>query len=912
VRPAIEQAIIKELNPSFSASASQQDNLTEPAPPMVTSTSSHSTRPVTPGVPDNGPEPVEPLYVNTSRELDDMLRDMQLYFEGKETEQNWMKREESITTLRRILAGNSPSDFGDQLLAGLRALLDGIIKAVTSLRTSLSKEGCSLVQDIARVYGPGMDPMVELLMQTFVKLTAATKKISSQLANTTVDIIISKVTYNYRLVQHISFACQDKNAQPRLYACGWLKTLLNKEAHHKNHVEHTGGLEVIEKCIKKGLSDANPGVRERMRGTYWTFAAIWPARAEAIMNGLDSTAQRLLQNDPNNPNSPKRLDGPVRPGMGLSKSTMGSSKSNLRETMQAQKRSMATVSSKEIPKTRPGSAMSRFSPGPTLSSSQAMGATRVRPEPSIMASTGGLSGAPVRPVKRKPEAVPRPATAGPYSVRGHDQSSVEQHSPPDTRQRPVAVTPKPVQSPPERTTHKSVRPFQLPESAEARIPTPTRPGTPKGFTSPRLSPSRSLSSMVPPPVSGQSRAHDDLAVGLSENPSAPQPGIPQSPGAGEPMALSPAPAITASRIPRPSSTSPTSPPRSAHRSAPLQLGSPLRFSEPSLPSQPRSLEVYEDPFTAERVASPKPAFPVPVLEDKPVNQDAALLQQASRRRQEGDADCEEPSSPEKTKLNLRLLDSGIAKVQQLALDVHGFRKLQGILRESCKPTTTTPRLLTDDKFNALVTALFSFLEAPLPSLSPEKASDVKTQVLATIKLLLKRMRPSFQPHVSRGLESLVRVRASYDTRTHIVSGLELLAQDLAALGDASEIILVLSRLLSELDVDDPVAGRSLSMGLHVLAQMIDDRLRQASTAAPDHTFVLADPELDALASLAAKCLDSMESAVRMDAVALCVALHAVVGDAKFWQAVKGVREDPKSLITYYIVKRQREMGTLVG
>jgi len=119
-------------------------------------------------------------------------------------------------------------------------------------------------------------------------------------------------------------------------------------------------------------------------------------------------------------------------------------------------------------------------------------------------------------------------------------------------------------------------------------------------------------------------------------------------------------------------------------------------------------------------------------------------------------------------------------------------------------------------------------------------------------------------------------------------------------------------LLSELDVDDPVAGRSLSMGLHVLAQMIDDRLRQVSTAAPDHRFVLADPELDALAFLAAKCLDSMESAVRMDAVALCVALHTVVGDAKFWEAVKGVREDPKSLITYYIVKRQREMGTLVG
>jgi CLIP-associating protein 1/2 len=49
----------------------------------------------------------------------------------------------------------------------------------------------------------------------------------------------------------------------------------------------------------------------------------------------------------------------------------------------------------------------------------------------------------------------------------------------------------------------------------------------------------------------------------------------------------------------------------------------------------------------------------------------------------------------------------------------------------------------------------------------------------------------------------------------------------------------------------------------------------------------------------------------MDAVLLCVALHARVGDARFWEAVKGVKEDPKSLITYYIVRRQREGGAAV-
>src|SRR5262249_8367600 len=141
---------------------------------------------------------------------------MQFHFEGKETEQNWLKREEAVTKLRRLLAGNAVSDYPDQLLGHLRGMLDGIIKAVNSLRTSLSKEGCSLVQEIAVTFGPGMDPMVELLLQTFIKLSAATKKISSQLANATVDTVIGKVSYTNRIMQHIWGACQDKNVQPRI------------------------------------------------------------------------------------------------------------------------------------------------------------------------------------------------------------------------------------------------------------------------------------------------------------------------------------------------------------------------------------------------------------------------------------------------------------------------------------------------------------------------------------------------------------------------------------------------------------------------------------------------------------------------------------------------------------------------
>ncbi|KAK4146742.1 clasp N terminal-domain-containing protein [Dichotomopilus funicola] len=906
IRPAIEQAIVKELNPPSSA-------------------------------PNAAPETVEPSYVNTSRELEEIFREMHGYFDGKETEHNWMRREESMTRLRRLMAGNAATDFHDPFLAGLRALLDGIIKGVVSLRTSLSKEACSLVQDTARVYGPAMDPMVEIIMQTFIKLTAATKKIASAQANTTVDIIVSKVTYNTRIMQHIWFACQDKNVQPRLYASGWLKTVLNKEAHHKNHVEHTGGLDLIEKCIKKGLADANPGVREKMRATYWVFAGIWPARAEAIMDGLDSTAARLLQNDPNNPKSPKKPEGGVRPGLGLSKSTMGTSRPSVREAMMAQKRAMTTATATKTLPSRPGSAMSHFSPAKSTSAAthgtSATATVRTRPESTL--STGGISGAPMRPGRRRPEMAARPATAGPYSVRSHDQPSAEQTSPP-SRPRPKAVTPKSISSSPKRTVPKTVRPFQPASPEDPRLPTPTKLGTPKGLGSPQSTPSRMVPPVLNPPSSSPSKAHEEFSLVVPVLNSA------ASPLGGEqptvPLAMDEDMEMSISDTRRPLAEAPLLVPDIPPQTSadlrevvdPVAASPPVvEAASPTPPSAVRSLEVYEDPMTREQqVPLPKPMLG-PVLGDRSVNEDAAILQQAAQQHQKQQENGELTGSvlsPEKIKQNTRLLDSGISKVQQRSLDVHGFRKLQGIIRDSdtTKSPAGTPPLLTDAKFDALLAGLFDYLESPLAALTPEKTQDVKAQVLATIRLLLKRMRASFQPHIARGLESLLRARAAYEGRTHIVSGLELLAADLAALGDASEIVIVLCRMLSSnlpgaIDDDGQHAGedkpvappsttpsdRSLSMGLHVLKELMDVR---------GPGFVPTDNELDALAGLVGACLESAESAVRMDAVLLCVALHARVGDVRFWEAIRarGVKEDPKSLITYYIVRKQREVGTVVG
>jgi CLIP-associating protein 1/2 len=222
--------------------------------------------------------PMDPIHIYTQRELEEAFRDMAPHFEGKENEQNWLGRDKSTTKLRRITKGNAPTEFHIAFMAGIKSLLDGILKVANTLRTTMSTNGCQLVQELAKTLGPAIDPWVEILLQNFIKMCAATKKIAAQNGNTTVDAIFSNATYNGRIMQHVSYASQDKNVQPRTYSASWVKTMVRK---HKSQIEHSGGLDMLEKIIKKGVTDANPGVREAYRSTYWTFALVWPQKAAA-------------------------------------------------------------------------------------------------------------------------------------------------------------------------------------------------------------------------------------------------------------------------------------------------------------------------------------------------------------------------------------------------------------------------------------------------------------------------------------------------------------------------------------------------------------------------------------------------------------------------------------------------------
>ena len=214
--------------------------------------------------------------MHSTKELDKFVQSMLPYFDDKESEVNWKRREISVIELRKVLHGNGPVDFRPQLIASFRLLLDGILKTVKSLRTTVSAAGCELVKDLAIVLGPSIDPMIDIIFPTMIELCGHTKTLNRKNGDETVTAIVGHVTCNTRLLHYIAAAGQDKNVPPRVFAAGWLKTIL---VQHGRQCEHHGGLDIIDKSIRLGLEDAKPEVKEPMRSTYWEFAKLWPERA---------------------------------------------------------------------------------------------------------------------------------------------------------------------------------------------------------------------------------------------------------------------------------------------------------------------------------------------------------------------------------------------------------------------------------------------------------------------------------------------------------------------------------------------------------------------------------------------------------------------------------------------------------
>ncbi|KAK2466497.1 hypothetical protein APHAL10511_002139 [Amanita phalloides] len=242
---------------------------------------------------------IRPVFVASSRDLENEFASMIKPFEGRETEHNWGARDQAITRVRGMLKGGVYQRFSDTFIALLKdGFIQWSLKTLTSLRTTVTTNTCSLYCDMASVLGSAMDPFCEVLLVNLLKMASLTKKMAAQQSQGCVTAIISHTSSQPRTVIPLLWnTLQEKAAQARIFAINHLKYYIEVHGQRaKTVIESSGNLEVIEKLLKKSLGDPNPAVKENARVAFWVLHEIWKDRCASIADSLDSTARKQLDN----------------------------------------------------------------------------------------------------------------------------------------------------------------------------------------------------------------------------------------------------------------------------------------------------------------------------------------------------------------------------------------------------------------------------------------------------------------------------------------------------------------------------------------------------------------------------------------------------------------------------------------
>uniref|UniRef100_A0A060T958 Protein STU1 n=1 Tax=Blastobotrys adeninivorans TaxID=409370 RepID=A0A060T958_BLAAD len=235
------------------------------------------------------------VYYASETDFRDKIEAMVPAFDGKENEFNWSEREKHVIQLRGAIRGNAPEDFHDDMIWAIKYLNVGIIKAINSLRTTLSNHACQFIKECALTLTHGMDSAIEPYLTNLVRLTASAKKISHQTAAMTVNALIVNTSYSTRYLNHINQVMGEKVAQAKVYSAVWLRIVICRHWKHKSSIEHGGGVPLIEKALVRGLSDANPQVREAIRSAFWAYHEVWSREAANFMEKLDMTTKKALE-----------------------------------------------------------------------------------------------------------------------------------------------------------------------------------------------------------------------------------------------------------------------------------------------------------------------------------------------------------------------------------------------------------------------------------------------------------------------------------------------------------------------------------------------------------------------------------------------------------------------------------------
>ncbi|PWN20333.1 hypothetical protein BCV69DRAFT_312929 [Microstroma glucosiphilum] len=320
VRKALVDSIVREISSDDDEDLSGDGVATPVAAERAASSTSHAA-PAAASSATTAPAPaataasddnISPVHIFSRGDLERAFTALLPHFEGKETEHNWLQRENGIIKVRGMLKAGAFDKYDAAFVSGIKSLTDGVLKAVGSLRTTLAMQGTCLIAELAQRVGDSLaDSTLDAFVPALLKMAGYTKRLVANATQEAVKELFQTTSYRHRFLDLVWAGMQDKNITTRISMAEHLHTLLATHAEHRKHaLESHEGLATIEKFLQKGLADQNKDVRANSREAFYVYRHYWPARGHALESKLEPAIRKQIAAGAA---SAAMSSGPVRP-----------------------------------------------------------------------------------------------------------------------------------------------------------------------------------------------------------------------------------------------------------------------------------------------------------------------------------------------------------------------------------------------------------------------------------------------------------------------------------------------------------------------------------------------------------------------------------------------------------------------
>ncbi|GFR69207.1 CLIP-associating protein 1/2 [Elysia marginata] len=213
----------------------------------------------------------------------------------------WEKRIDNCKMLRALLISGA-ADY-DDFFHSLRTLESAFIMVVKDLRSQVVREGCITIAYLSQQLGSKFDHFAEAVLPSLLNLIPNSAKVMSTSGMVCIRFIMQFVHTN-RLIPIICGSTTSKSNIIRRACLEFVNQLLHSWPTHclEKHIA------LLQESIKRGISDADSEARVHSRKAFWGFADHFKSQADALLNSLDASKQKLLQGEVSNSSSSSSLN----------------------------------------------------------------------------------------------------------------------------------------------------------------------------------------------------------------------------------------------------------------------------------------------------------------------------------------------------------------------------------------------------------------------------------------------------------------------------------------------------------------------------------------------------------------------------------------------------------------------------